>query len=90
MSIIIYAGASQMADLQRDAEKLRRHFEMAEVQGPGFDPYPLTQAQIDDLKSLDVCFITDISPKSKDYSTSTLGRGRILSYNQALRLMKGE
>ena len=91
MSIIVYAPLGQMKDLERNAERLREFFKMQEVQGPDFDPFPITAEQIEEFKNGGVFYITDVTPHSKGYSTNVYdGKRRILSYFQAMKLMKGE
>lgn len=87
MSIIVYAPITEMEALERDKDKIRRFFKLAEVQ-EGFDPYPITGPQVEEFKAGQVLYITEILPQSKDYSKSVYdGKRRILSYQSVLRLM---
>lgn len=87
MSIIIYSP--QGCGKSRQAENLRRFYNMDEVCDDEMDPYPLTPAQQAEFKVGKVLFLTHISPEDKGYDKSIIYR-RIISFEQAMKAMRNE
>lgn len=74
----------------RHAEQFRRFFKMDEICDDEMDPYPLTIKQQEEFKAGTTLFLTNISPKSKDYDTryGDYNTRRVMSFEQAMKLMK--
>lgn len=87
MSIIIYGPQGCGKSVQ--AENLRRFYGMDEVCGDEMDPYPLTQAQIEEFEMGKVLFLTNISPEHKDYNPRWCRRFAI-PFEQAMKAMRNE
>lgn len=88
MSIIIYGPQGCGKTLH--AERLRKHFKMDEVCDDEMDPYPLTVRQQTEFKAGKVLFLTNITPKDKDYDTrwGDYDTRRVFSFEQVMKLLE--